>query len=75
MLPPEINPDSFDRAVIRREVHEYERSILPSPKYWGRSRKLVHFQLVISAYGVFFGRWVLRTLNETVNGLFTNSSM
>ena len=53
----------------------YERSILPSLKYWGRSRKLVHFQVVSSAYGVFFGRRFLRTLNETVNGLFTNRSM
>ena len=54
----------------------YERSILPSPKYWGRSRKLVHqFQVVSSAYGVFFGRRVLRTLNETVNGLFSDRSM
>ena len=53
----------------------YERVFLPSPKYWGRSKKLVDFQVVSSTYGVFFGRRVLRTLNETVNGLFTNRSM
>ena len=52
----------------------YEKSILPSPKYWGRSRKLVHFQVVSSTYGVFFGRWVLRTLNEAVHDLFTNGA-
>ena len=62
------------RAVIRRVVHWfYLRKECPTPpEYWGRSRKLVPFQMASSAYGgVFFGRWILRTLND----LFTNGSM
>ena len=47
-----INLDSFDRVVIRRVVHGFylRKEFLPSPKYWGRSRKLVHFQVVSSTF-------------------------
>ena len=77
MLPPEsgsTRPDSFDKVVIRRVVLGfYLRKEYPTLSKV--LRKLVHFQVVSSAYGIFFGRRVLRTLNETVNGLFTNRSM
>ena len=62
-----INPDSFDRVVIRRVVRGfYLRKEYPTlSKVLGKVKEACSF-VVSSAYGVFFGRRVLRTLNETV---------
>ena len=70
------NPDSFDKEVFRRIVHElYMRKEYPTIVYGGKVKVQCGFPGGDIACGEFCKSWALPTKNETRRNMSTGSHL